>query len=110
MAVTGIDVSKALWDVSIAEGPVYRFENSGSGNPPLAATGARAGATLAVCECPRRVGKATQDRAGITVQVAHSLRVRAFARLWLRGERPTPWMPGCSRAMAKCSRRQQLVD
>ena len=31
MVVTGIDVSKALWDVTMAKGPVYRFENSGPG-------------------------------------------------------------------------------
>ncbi len=37
MVVAGIDVSKALWDVAMAEGPVYRFANSGPGNPPPAA-------------------------------------------------------------------------
>ena len=31
MVATGIDVSKALLDVFVAEGPVHRFENSGSG-------------------------------------------------------------------------------
>ena len=29
MVAAGIDVSKALLDVSMAEGPVHRFENSG---------------------------------------------------------------------------------
>ena len=33
--VAGIDVSKALWDVAIAEGPVYRFAHSGPGIRPL---------------------------------------------------------------------------
>ena len=31
MVVTGIDVSKAMLDVSIAEGSVHRFENSDPG-------------------------------------------------------------------------------
>ena len=31
MVVTDIDVSKTMLDVSIAEGPVYRFENSDPG-------------------------------------------------------------------------------
>ena len=31
MVVAGIDVSKALLDVSVADGPVHRFENSGPG-------------------------------------------------------------------------------
>ncbi len=31
MVVAGIDVSKALLDVSVADGPVHRFANSGPG-------------------------------------------------------------------------------
>ena len=31
MVVTGIDVSKAMLDVAIGEGPVHRFANSGPG-------------------------------------------------------------------------------
>ena len=50
VAVAGIDVSKALWDVSMAEGPVYRFANSGPGLRRLRQPIARAGATQAVCE------------------------------------------------------------
>ena len=45
MMVTGIDVSKALLDVSIAEGPVHRFANSDPGIRRLLQHMARAGAT-----------------------------------------------------------------
>ena len=31
LVVAGIDVSKAMLDVAITEGPVYRFANSGPG-------------------------------------------------------------------------------
>ena len=31
MVVTGIDVSKAMLDVAIGDGPVHRFANSGPG-------------------------------------------------------------------------------
>ena len=50
MVVMGIDVSKALWDVSLAEGPMYRFENSGPGLRRWLQHRDRAGTTQAVCE------------------------------------------------------------
>ncbi len=50
MMVTGIDVSKALLDVSLAEGPVHRFANSDPGIRGLLRYMARAGTTQAVCQ------------------------------------------------------------
>ncbi len=48
--VTGMDLSKALWDVAMAEGPMHRFANSGPGLRRWLQHMARAGTTLAVCE------------------------------------------------------------
>ena len=50
MVATGIDVSKALLDASVAEGPVHRFANSGWGLRGLPRHMACAGTTPAVCE------------------------------------------------------------
>ena len=50
MVATGIDVSKAMLDVAIGEGPVYRFENSNPGFRRLLQHMARAETTQAVCE------------------------------------------------------------
>ena len=83
MVATGIDVSKAMLDVSIAEGPVHRFEISGSGLRCLLRHMDRAGATQAVCEATggyERLLVSRPGAAGITVQVAHPLRVRTFTR------------------------------
>ena len=81
LVVAGIDVSKAMLDVAMAKGPVYRFANSGSGIRRLLQHRARAGATQAVCEATGGFELVNPLRvAGITVQVAHPLRVRAFAR------------------------------
>ena len=52
MVVTGIDVSNALLDVVIGEGPVYRFANSGPGIRRLRQHMDRAGATQVACEAP----------------------------------------------------------
>ncbi len=49
VVAAGIDVSEALWDVAMAEDPVYRFANSGPGIRRLQHR-ARAGTTQAVCE------------------------------------------------------------
>ena len=89
MMVTGIDVSKALLDVAIGEGPVHRFANSDPGIRDLLRHMARAGATQAACEATGGYERLLVSRlraAGITVQVAHPPRVRAFARLWRRGQ------------------------
>ena len=62
---------------------MYRFANSGPGIRRLLQHMARAGATQAVCEATGGYERLLGSRlraAGLTVQVAHPLRVRAFAR------------------------------
>ena len=83
VVVAGIDVSKATLDVSISEGDVYRFENSTMGVRRLLRHLERTGVTRAVCESNGGyerliVGKLRET--AISVQVAHPVRVRAFAR------------------------------
>ena len=80
MMVTDIDVSKAMLDVVIGEGPVHRFENSGPSLRRLLQHMARAGTTQVVCEATGGYERFLVSRlrtAGITVQVAHPPRVRA---------------------------------
>ncbi len=55
MVVAGIDVSKALWDVSVADGPVHRFENNGPGLRRLLQHMARAGGHTGGVRGHRRV-------------------------------------------------------
>lgn len=50
MVVAGIDVSMALLDVSVAEGPAHHFENSDPGLRRLLQHMDRVGATQAVCK------------------------------------------------------------
>ena len=86
-----------MLDVSIAEDPVHRFENSGPGIRRLLRHMDRAGTTQAVCEATGGYERLLVNRlgaAGITVQVVHPSRVRAFARLWLRGQDRPPGCPG----------------
>ena len=83
VVVAGIDVSKATLDVSISEGDVYRFENSTMGVRRLLRHLERTGVTRAVCESTGGyerlvVGKLRET--AISMQVAHPVRVRAFAR------------------------------
>ena len=81
--VAGIDVSKATLDVSISEGPVLHFENSCRGIRSLLKHLDQAGATNAVCESTggyERLLVRSLNATLLTVQVAHPLRVRAFAR------------------------------
>jgi len=76
-------VSKAMLDVAMAEGPVYRFANSGPGIRRWLQHRAPAGTTQAVCEATGGYERLLVNRlraAGLTVQVADPLRVRAFAR------------------------------
>ena len=78
--VTGIVVSKALLDVSMADGPVYRFANSDPGIRRLLQHMDRAGATQVVCEATggyERLLVSCLRAAGIPVQVAYPLQVRA---------------------------------
>ena len=73
MVVAGIDVSKALLDVSVADGPVYRFANSDPGIRRLLQHMDRAGATQVVCEATGGYERLLVSRlraAGIPVQVA----------------------------------------
>ena len=84
VVVVGIDVSKATLDVSVSEGPVLSFENSATGIRRLLRHLERAGVTTAVCESTGGyerlvVGKLREK--SVTVQVAHPVRVRAFARV-----------------------------
>ena len=83
VVVAGIDVSKATLDVSISEGPVLSFENSATGIRRLLKHMDRAGVTKVVCESTGGYERLVVNRlreSGFTVQVAHPLRVRAFAR------------------------------
>ena len=83
VVVAGIDVSKATLDVSVSEGPVLSFENSTTGIRKLLRHLERAGVTRAVCESTGGyerlvVGRLRETTIG--VDVAHPVRVRAFAR------------------------------
>ena len=109
VVVAGIDVSKATLEVSVSEGPVLSFENSAAGIRRLLRHMKRTGVTKAVCESTGGyerlvVGKLRET--ALNVQVAHPLRVRAFApSVWLRypRRRPTLSMPRCCLATAWCS-------
>ena len=83
VVVAGIDVSKATLDVSVSEGPVIRFDNSATGIRRLLRHMERTSVTKAVCESTGGyerlvVGKLRETT--INVQVAHPVRVRAFAK------------------------------
>ena len=83
VVVAGIDVSKATLDVSVSEGPAVRFENSATGIRRLLRHMERTGVTKAVCEPTggyERVVVGKLRETALSVQVAHPLRVRAFAR------------------------------
>ena len=83
VVVVGTDVSKATLDVSVSEGPVLGFENSATGIRRLLRHLERAGVTKVVCESTGGYEGAVVGKlraAAINVQVAHPLRVRAFAR------------------------------
>lgn len=78
MAVTGIAVSKALWDVVIGASPVHRFANRGPGIRRLLQHRGRAGTTQAVCEATgvyerrlvRRLRASDSDRTQRTRQTS----------------------------------------
>ena len=83
VVVAGIDVAKATLDVSVSEGSVLSSENSAKGIRNLLTHLERTGVTRAVCEptggYERLVVGKLREKA-ISVQVAHPVRVRAFAR------------------------------
>ena len=83
VVVAGIDVSKATLDVSVSEGDVCRFNNTGKGISSLLKHIERQGVTKAVCESTGGYERLLVSRlrgGELVVQVAHPLRVRAFAR------------------------------
>lgn len=53
MVVAGIDVSKAMLEVAMAEGPVYHLANSGPDLRRCQQHRDRAGTTQALCEATR---------------------------------------------------------
>ena len=81
--VAGVDVGKANLDVSIAEGPVVRFDNTAKGITKLVKHLRVEDATLAVCEPTggyERLLVSRLRKAGVAVHLAHPSRVRAFAK------------------------------
>ena len=83
VVVAGVDVSKATLEVSVSEGPVLRFDNSATGIRRLLRHMEGQGVTKAVCESTggyERLVVGNLREAAINVQVAHPVRVRAFAR------------------------------
>ena len=83
VVVAGIDVSKATLDVSVSEGDVCRFNNTGKGISSLLKHIERQGVTKAVCESTGGYERLLVSRlrgGELVVQVAHPVRVRAFAR------------------------------
>ena len=83
VVVAGADVSKATLEVSVSEGPVLRFDNSATGIRRLLRHMERMGVNKAVCESTggyERLVVGKLREAAINVQVAHLVRVRAFAR------------------------------
>ena len=79
----GVDVGKANLDVSIAEGPVIRFDNTAKGITKLVKHLMAQHATVAVYESTggyERLLISRLRKTGVAVQVAHPSRVRAFAK------------------------------
>ena len=106
VVVAGIDVSKATLEVSISEGPVLSFENSAADIRRLLRHMKRTGVTKAVCESTGGyerlvVGKLRET--ALNVQVAHPVRVRAFARACGYEAKTDPLEPRCCLATAWCS-------
>ena len=83
VTVAGVDVSKANLDVSVSEGPVVRFDNTTKGITKLLKHLKEQDATMAVCESTGGYERPMVSRlrkTELAVQVAHPIRVRAFAR------------------------------
>ena len=81
--VAGVDVSKGSLDVSVSEGPVFRFDNSAKGVTKLVNHLTEQGATLAVCESTGGYERLLVSRlreVELAVRVANPSRVRAFAK------------------------------
>ena len=83
VVVAGIDVGKASLDVSVAEGPVVRFNNTAVGLTRLLKHLRALDVTMAVCESTGGYERLLVDRlrkTEIAMYVAHPNRARAFAR------------------------------
>ena len=81
--VAGIDVGKRQLDVSVAAGPVKRFENTAAGITELLTWLADQGVTLAVCEPTGGYERGLVVRvrtSSIALHVAHPNKVRALAK------------------------------
>ena len=81
--VAGVDVGKSNLDVSVSEGSVIRFDNTTPGITKLVKHLREQDATKAVCESTggyERLLVSRLRKSEITAQVAHPVRVRAFAR------------------------------
>ena len=81
--VAGIDVGKANLDVSISEGPVFRFENTAKGIAKLLKHLKEQDTAMAVCESTggyERLLVSRLRKTEIRMDIAHPSRVRAFAR------------------------------
>ena len=79
----GVDVGKANLDVSIAEGPVVRFDNTAKGITKLVKHLKVEDVTLAVCEPTggyERLLVSRLRKTAVAVHLAHPSRVRAFAK------------------------------
>ena len=83
VTVPGVDVSKANLDVSVSEGPVIRFDNIAKGIAKILKYLKEQDTTMAVCESTggyERLLVSSLPKTELAVQVAHPIRVRAFAR------------------------------
>ena len=81
--VADVDVGKANLDVSIAEGPVVRFDNTAKGITKLVKHLRVEDATLAVSEPTggyERLLLSRLRKTGVAVHLAHPSQVRAFAK------------------------------
>ena len=83
MIVAGIDAGKANLDVSVAEGPVIRFDNTVEGISKLLEHLAEQDATVAVCESTGGYERLVVDhlrKNGIPMHLAQPARVFFVAR------------------------------
>ena len=81
--VSGVDVGKGSLEISVAEGPVVRFDNTVAGLTRLLKHLRALDVTVAVCESTGGYERLLVDRlreTEIAMYVAHPNRVRALAR------------------------------
>ena len=105
-AVSGVDVGKANLDVSIAECPVIRFDNTAKGITKLLNHLRVQDATLALCESTggyERLLVGRLRKAGMAVHVAHQAGCTLLPNPAATRPKPTLVMPRCCPATARCS-------